>query len=61
MENAAVFDIPTLRRQCEEVLGVEKYIFDGAFFRSTGKYTIKEAKAVIDKWLKAPLKEGGDR
>lgn len=43
-----------LRKCCVKVLGVTTSTFDGAFYGrgKDEKYTIREAKEIISKWLK---------
>lgn len=46
------FMVEKLRENSMELFGVTKSTFDGAFYGSEkSEMTIKEAKAMIDKWL----------
>lgn len=46
-----------LRRSCVKLFGISPSTFDGAAVGLTeSKYTVKEMRAIIDKWLKKEVK-----
>ncbi len=56
LSQAAKYDIPTLRKGCMKVLGVTSSTFEGAFYGHDGEYTVEEAKAIIENWMKGEIK-----
>lgn len=50
--------IEKLRRSCLKLFGVTPSTFDGATVGLTGKFTVEEMQAHIDKWLKTPVSPG---
>lgn len=50
--------IEKLRRSCVKLFGVTPSTFDGATVGLTGKFTVTEMQAIIDKWLNTPVSLG---
>lgn len=50
--------IEKLRRSCVKLFGVTPSTFDGATLGLTGKFTVEEMQAHIDKWLNTPVSLG---
>lgn len=50
--------IEKLRRSCLKLFGVTPSTFDGATVGLTGKFTVEEMQAHIDKWLNTPVSLG---
>lgn len=48
--------LDNLRRSCVKLFGVSFSTFDGATAGLTGKYTVEEMKAIIEKWLRKEVK-----
>lgn len=50
--------IEKLRRGCLKLFGITPSTFDGATVGLTGKFTVAEMQAHIDKWLNTPVSLG---
>ncbi len=50
--------IEKLRRSCVKLFGVTPSTFDGATVGLTGRFTVNEMQAHIDKWLNTPVSLG---
>lgn len=51
MENTEPeFEISQLRENCRTLFGVDTYVFDGATFGMSGKFTVNNIKTTIEKW-----------
>lgn len=57
-EEGRKIPIEKLRRSCVKLFGVTPSTFDGATVGLTGKYTVEEMQAHIDKWLNTPVSLG---
>ena len=58
VEEERKIPIDKLRRSCVKLFGVTPSTFDGATVGLTGKYTVTEMQAHIDKWLNTPVSLG---
>ncbi len=50
------FTVERLRENCRALFGVSASTFDGATYGMTGRYTVDEMKAHIEKWGKEGVK-----
>jgi len=50
-----VFSLERLRLDCLKVFGVTVSTFDGAMFERQGKFTIDEAREIIQNWQNTPI------
>ena len=53
--NEKKLSISQLKKYSYKLFNVEKYVCDGAFYGKTEKYTVEEAKQIIDEFLNKKL------
>lgn len=56
VETEAEFDISQLRENCKTLFGVDTFVFDGATFGLSGKFTVNKIKTTIEEWRNKEVK-----